>query len=657
MLNTSALQQLSQLKQTIRDNKDVATGTVRGTQSRFGFVSLDDGRDAFLAPEQMERVLPGDRVEVTVNEVNDGKQSGKYEAVLEKLLETSLKTFVGRYLVKGQGHFAAPDLPQLSRWIFLPPKARKQAKPGDYIQCEISQHPFHHQGKAQANIVASLGTDLDSGIEARYMLAKFELTAADAATEAALSEQAIALHEGLDTATEISPLRQDLTHLNFITIDSPKTEDMDDALQIETDPAGHFLLRVAIAQPNSLLKGDHPILKAAQHKANTLYFPANHQLMLPKQLSHDSFSLLQGHIRPALVVCLRFDQQGVLLETDFIQASICSQAKLNYQQVATFIEGNNEALPTEHRLMMSLLYQWSQARHHWREKNTLIMEDRPDYEFELDNQQKILQINILKRTPAHQIVEEAMLATNIAAGTLFAKEKLPGIYSTHAGPKTERSETIQNMFAHKPELSTFDSSSLSGYVGLVKTLEKDNEQHLLSNFRRQLQPGQLSLEPRPHLGLGFEHYATITSPIRRFNDLHNQQIISNWLEQKPSPVLNEESVQQLQATIAKGRQAVRQAESWMICQYLQPFVGSEFFGQISMVNSAGVGVRLDDNGAEGFVLVRTRECKPNFDPIALSLTLKAEGQADQMLHLDARIKVKLESIEPETRKINFSIVV
>jgi exoribonuclease-2 len=68
MLNADALQQLSKLKKNIQDNKDYAEGIVRGTQNRFGFVMLDDGREAFLPPEEMQQVLPGDRVKVSLTE-------------------------------------------------------------------------------------------------------------------------------------------------------------------------------------------------------------------------------------------------------------------------------------------------------------------------------------------------------------------------------------------------------------------------------------------------------------------------------------------------------------------------------------------------------------------------------------------------------------
>lgn len=62
MFSNDQLSKLTQLKQNIRSSRDIAQGTIRATTGRFGFVVLDDGRDAYLNPDQMERVFPGDQI-------------------------------------------------------------------------------------------------------------------------------------------------------------------------------------------------------------------------------------------------------------------------------------------------------------------------------------------------------------------------------------------------------------------------------------------------------------------------------------------------------------------------------------------------------------------------------------------------------------------
>ena len=58
MLDKNALNQLQGLKNKIEAEKESAEGTVKATRSRFGFVVLDDAREIFLPPDEMQRVLP-----------------------------------------------------------------------------------------------------------------------------------------------------------------------------------------------------------------------------------------------------------------------------------------------------------------------------------------------------------------------------------------------------------------------------------------------------------------------------------------------------------------------------------------------------------------------------------------------------------------------
>ena len=91
---------------------------------------LDDGRECFLPPDEMQKVFPGDRVQVELNKDEKGRDT----AVVDKLLNSSLKEFVGRYVEKGTAHFVEPDVNNLSRWLYVPPDRRKGAKAGDLVR-------------------------------------------------------------------------------------------------------------------------------------------------------------------------------------------------------------------------------------------------------------------------------------------------------------------------------------------------------------------------------------------------------------------------------------------------------------------------------------------------------------------------------------------
>jgi len=300
MFSNDQLSALTQLKQTIRSSRDIAQGIVRATSGRFGFVGLDDGRDAYLSPEQMERVFPGDRVEVEIKK-NDKEQ---LEATLEKLIASPVSFLSGRYRIRGKGHFIATDLHMLDRWIFIPPKMRMKCTEGCYITAKVTQHPFK-DGRAQAKVVSNVGDENTPFIEKLYTIAKYQLPDSfDAATEKAANALVDGNNKDLNTANHTANIaEQDLRHIPFVTIDSAATRDMDDALAIETVDNG-WQLSVAIAAPSVDITVDSVIDKAAKTRGQTTYFADKPLSMLPEGLSIERYSLKENEERQSLVCLL-----------------------------------------------------------------------------------------------------------------------------------------------------------------------------------------------------------------------------------------------------------------------------------------------------------------------------------------------------------------
>ncbi len=648
MFNKDVLQQLNQLKQTIREAKDIVSGTVKGTSGRFGFVNCDDGRDVFLNPDEMQKVFPGDRVEVAITE-ND---KGQLEGTLEKLLETTVKNFVGRYEVRGKGHFATVDLPFFNHWLFVPPKQRRQAQAGELIEAKVIRHPYH-DGKCQAEVVRRLGTLSDPFIERTYALAKYTLP-----------------HEWLPAVAEqlqdFSPTladaesRQDLTSIPFVTIDSQSTKDMDDALFARKTDSG-YSLHVAIADPSALVAPDSAVGKTSAQRLQTLYFPGNPVTMLPEALAHHHVSLCEGEERPALVCNLTLNEQAVVEQAEFVVARIRSRQKLSYQGVTELLDAGTSATITESTIVDSLkvLDELAKKRFAYREQHALTMEDKADYALILNDKGKIDRIEKHDKTRAHKLVEEAMLTTNIAAGDFFAQHNIPALFSTHGGFREDRLEHITQLLNKtQPDLAVGDLTTLDGYVTLIKNLQQlaaqsEDTALLLAQLKRQLKPGELSTEPKPHLGLGLKHYATITSPIRRYNDFHNHLLIKQHLQQSNTAIELPATTEAMQEQLSNGRKAVRQTEQWLICQYMADKIGTTYDVTVVMVNSQGVGVRIEELGIEGFVLLRTRELNRKdvvFDADRITLQV-----LDKTYRHGDRLNVVLSKVDDQQRQINFTL--
>ena len=109
MLDLSTLGQLKQLKKNIHDSTPRFKGVVKGTSKRFGFVISDEDSQQYLLPQtEMERVLPGDHIQVTL--VKSNKDDEKPIAKIEKYLGSSLGSFIGSVKIKNNQYYVLPDL-------------------------------------------------------------------------------------------------------------------------------------------------------------------------------------------------------------------------------------------------------------------------------------------------------------------------------------------------------------------------------------------------------------------------------------------------------------------------------------------------------------------------------------------------------------------
>ncbi|WP_049629806.1 VacB/RNase II family 3'-5' exoribonuclease [Cellvibrio sp. pealriver] len=653
MLNKDALQQLAQLKSAIAVSKDIAQGLVRTTTKRFGFLLLDDGREAFIDPDQMMRVLPDDRVEAEITTNN----KGQFEAKLLKLIAPGLQEFVGRYVNKGAADFVEPDVNNFNRWLFIPPQERKGYKVGDLIHCTVARHPFSNDGKVQIHILNRIGTLDEPGVESRYSIAKFQIPfewPAAAQTQAG----------GINW----SPLtfendEQDLTHLPFVTIDSENTRDMDDAIYIAPNDNGWELL-TAIADPSKHIEFDSPLEQTARTRASTHYLLGQTVTMLPVDLSHDTYSLVPEQKRPALVCKMQIQRDGTISSFTFLEAQIRSHHKLSYQGVYDALMETSESslgAPAFIHNMLMELKGCAQARAQYRQNNALMMEERPDYSFVLNEQKKIDHIEKRERNIAHRMIEEAMLATNLCAGELFLQHPGYGIFSGHIGFRPERvNDALALIQEDRPDLSPGDLTQLDAFTTLFRELRSNPTNHpassaLHSLLQRMLQAGSLTFEPTPHFGLGFKAYAMATSPIRRYNDLFNHIAIKRILRgEQPIDIHDKKQfTEALQNQLNNGRQAARYTEAWLGCQYAAQHIGSLHQGSIALVNSFGLGIKLDDWGLDGYALLTSKdsEIKAQFDSRRLSLTI--EGKT---WRLDDKVYVLIKDVDIEKRKIGLEIV-
>lgn len=646
MINPDALAQLKQLKQDIKASKPIFQGTIKATSTKFGFVILDDDREIFLPPDEYQKVLPGDKVEVALLNADEDKPS----AEVEKLIKSDVSTLIGRYIVKGKGHFVDAEMGRANRWVFIPPNKRKGAKEGDYLECKLLRHPFKNDGKAQAEVISILGNDQTPGIEETLTIRRYQL--ANEWPEQVASQVADIQAQGLEHVIAAS---KDATDIPFVTIDSASTLDMDDALYAEANSDG-FTLKVAIADPASLIAEGSAVDLEAKRRATSTYLVDQTIPMLPKELSGDLCSLVPNESRLALIATLTMDTEGKVSQCAFEKAAIKSHAKLSYSDVAEFLEqGSEEALSDlsdELKTSLKTLEQVSQLLRNQRPES--VLPDRPDYRIRLNDQKKVSHIERINKTLAHKLVEECMVATNHQIAKYLDDNQLTALYINHAGVREDRIELIQKVTKeYGLEVTPEQLRTPGEYQKLLQqadALDIDIPLALLIN--RNMERSEMTLEAKPHVGMALTCYTTGTSPIRKYNDLVIHRVLTAHLEHKAQPEVTLDVAQAIFEQQFQSRSASNDLEQWMKCQFAETLSTEHkdqiFDAHICGINSAGFHARIEESGIEGFV--NTKEFKTTFNQEIMEHTTE-----DTRFQLQMPVKVKVKGVNWDRKQVMFSL--
>ncbi|GLR62611.1 exoribonuclease II [Marinospirillum insulare] len=594
---------LSQLKTQLRETTPRIEGRIKGTDRGFGFLETEDGKSYFVPPPHMKKVMHGDVVKAVLHEETDNKGQARETAEPEELIEMGLNRFIAR-VQKVQGKLAVvPDHPSIKQAI--KGKAangldEKNLTEGDWVVANLERHPLKPNDTSFFVEVTQLVAKSDDHYAPWWViLARHNLPREQPVID---EDWTLTDPEGL--------VRQDLTSDNFFTLDSESTLDMDDALAVTPRSEGGWVLKVAIADPTAYVAEGSAADLEAKLRAFTLYLPARTVTMLPKVLSDDLCSLVENQRRPALVATLTLDESGAQLgSTEFSAAWIESKAKLDYLKVSDWLEGIGDWQPSSPDLAEALkaLEALAAARLAWRHNNALVFKDFPDYRFVLDADGKLVDIVTEERRVGHKMVEEAMLLANVCAANFLTEKAGQGVYNVHQGFDSEKVASAVELIAeqgltyHEEAFTPENLDTLLGFRHLRLALDNLESGWLDARLRRYQGFSLVSILPGPHFGLGFQGYATWTSPIRRYGDMLNHRIIKAILAGKTPQPIDESLPEQLTAARKTNRLAEREVKDWLYARFLEEKVGERFEAEIFNINRGGMRARLIANGAAVFI--------------------------------------------------------
>ncbi|MDX1724894.1 MAG: ribonuclease R [Pseudomonas sp.] len=666
------------------DKLDLILGRVSGHRDGFGFLIPDDGSDdLFLSPAQMRLVFDGDRALARVTGLD---RRGRREGGIVEVLTRAHETIVGRYYEESGIGFVVADNPKIQQEVLVTPGRNAGAKQGQFVEVKITHWPTP-RFQPQGDVMEVVGNYMAPGMEIDVALRSYDIP--HVWPEAVVKEARKLKPEVEDKDKE---RRIDLRHLPFVTIDGEDARDFDDAVYCEKNGSnwrlfsGGWKLYVAIADVSHYVKVDSALDAEAQVRGNSVYFPERVIPMLPEELSNGLCSLNPQVDRLALVCEMSISKTGKMIDYQFCEAVIHSHARLTYNKVSAMLEepkgSEGKALRSEykevlpHLKQLYSLYQVLLAARH--ERGAIDFETQETrIVFGVDR--KIAEIRPTQRNDAHKLIEECMLAANVATAAFMQKHEIPALYRVHDGPPPERVEKLK-AFLTELGLSLHRGKSKDGptpkdYQALLESIRGRPDYHLIQTVMlRSLSQAVYSADNQGHFGLNYEAYAHFTSPIRRYPDLLIHRAIRSVIRSKldtphvkragaasmPKARIypyDEAILEQLgeQCSMSERRadEATRDVVNWLKCEFMKDRVGETFPGVITAVTGFGLFVELTDIYVEGLVHVTALPGDYyHFDPVHHRLAGERSGRN---FRLGDTVEVKVMRVDLDERKIDFEM--
>jgi ribonuclease R len=589
--------------------------------------AVDDGGTVWAVPEQWHAETPpprlrliergkrsalgiGDRVLCRTERKGDG-----FIAHPMKKLESSAELVLGVVRRDGERAWLSPVDKRERRELAI--ADLKDAEAGDLVLCEVSGRP----PRVPVRVDAVLGDPFAPRSFSLIAIHKHGL-------RHELSKEAI------DEAHRVSkqPLgeREDLTHLPIVAIDPEDARDHDDAIWAEADGEGGWNAIVAIADVSFYVRPGSELDREARARGNSVYFPDRVVPMLPEELSADICSLKEGEDRAAMACHLKISKHGEIKSWRFTRAKVRIAANIAYEDAQAAIDASSEERievsspvcwmpevegPVPRDLVEKALKPlWAcwRALFAARQKRDPLELDLPERRVMLDEKGRITSIAPRDRLDAHRLVEDFMIAANVAAARALEAKKAPVMYRVHEPPSREK------LVALRDYLSTFGIEFALGQVIKPGTFNRiierlgdgDGREEIMEQLLRTQMQARYGPERLGHFGLALATYAHFTSPIRRYADLlvHRSLVSAYRLGEGGLPPGEEKRFEQIGEQISMLERRAMEAERDTVDRYVAAFL-SDQVGQlvecrITGVQPFGFFAAVENLGGDGLLLAR-----------------------------------------------------
>lgn len=635
------------------NKKKQLTGTIKRHPDGFGFFIPEDREhpDVYIPRHSMTGIMTSDKVLV---EVEKERGEDRYRGEIVRVVLRASKHIVGQFFPLENGNGMIKDEGQA--WgMDLKVKAEDSlgAKKGQLVAAEILKYP--DDGKEfLGKITEVLGSSAEPLNDIPRILYSQQIPHR-------FSEAMIREVSNLKPNPEEKDFagRKDLRDLDLVTIDGATAKDFDDAVCVQTNQQG-FRLWVAIADVSHYVKPGTLLDKEAFERGTSVYFPNFVVPMLPEILSNELCSLKPQVPRLCLVAELQFDFKGDKVASHFYEAVMQSKARVTYGEAQEIVDG--QVIEKFNHIKDNILRCADLAK--------LLMAKRfregsldleiPETQLEIDASGVPIDVIRSERLFAHRLIEELMLAANVAVAEFLSSQEIPAMYRVHEPPNEQALKILEKYLQSFGGKTNLEAGNLQ--KRLTKALHEfeGKPESIVLNILtlRSMNQAKYSMNNGGHFGLGFENYTHFTSPIRRYPDL----IVHRLLKSRVMPgskykLMSEDDLQTagtwLSACEQRSVKAERQVQSIKKARFMEKHVGKEFEGMISSVARFGVFVLLREYDLDGLIrLENLASEKMEFDEEKLRLVSTRSGLS---YNIGDVLKIRVDSTDHDLGQINFVI--
>jgi ribonuclease R len=638
--------------------------------------SVDDSGAVWAVPEQWHAETPPPRLRILERDKRSALGIGdrvlcRTEATGDRFIAHPLKKLarsaelaLGVVKQEGTRFWLSPVDKKERRELFI--SDLKDAEVGDLVLCEVSGRP----PRVSARVDAVLGDPFAPRSFSLIAIHKHGL-------RAEFAQEAIA--EAHRVATLPLGEREDLTHLPIVAIDPEDARDHDDAIWAEPDGEGGWNAIVAIADVSFYVRPGSELDREARARGNSVYFPDRVVPMLPEELSADICSLKAGEQRAAMACHLKIARDGTLKSWRFSRAKICVAANIAYEDAQAAMDVAEEEsvevssptcsmpevegpVPQEivEKALKPLWACW-RALFAARQKRDPLELDLPERRVMLDEKGRIMSIAPRDRLDAHRLVEDYMIAANVAAARALEAKKAPVMYRVHEPPSREK------LVALKDYLKTFGIEFALGQVVKPGTFNRiiervsdgDGRQEIMEQLLRTQMQARYSPERLGHFGLALATYAHFTSPIRRYADLlvHRSLVSAYRIGEGGLPAGEAERFEQIGEQISmlerRAMEAERETIDRYVAAYLADQVGQLVECRITGVQPFGFFAAVEGLGGDGIIFAKDLGNEYfRYDEAARTLVGDETGET---YRVGQRLTLRLAEANPVSGSLRFEL--